>query len=314
MRPPGRPDPSSVRLPGPWAHRSISANGIRLHVAECGEGPLVVLLHGFPEFWWSWRHQLTGLAERGFRAVAVDLRGYGDSDKPPRGYDLWTLAGDVAGLIRGLGESRAHVVGHGWGGHVGWTVTALHPRLVRSLAVLGAPHPLAIRRAVVRDVRGQGRATAGLALGFQLPRWPERSLRVDGGARVERIMRAWAGPNWSVTDDFATAAGRYRTAIQVPGVAHCALEYYRWAARSQVRAEGRRFAAAVSRPAEVPVLQVHGVADPWALPGTAAASMRWVGPEHELRLLADTGHFPHEERPAEVTALLGTFLARGQRP
>ncbi|MDN5751050.1 MAG: alpha/beta hydrolase, partial [Pseudonocardia sp.] len=156
MRP---PDPSSVRLPGPWAHRSISANGIRLHVTECGDGPLVVLLHGFPEFWWTWRHQLVGLAARGYRAVAVDLRGYGDSDKPPRGYDLWTLAGDVAGLIGALGESRAHVVGHDWGALIGWTVAAVHPRRVRSLAVLGGPHPLAVRGAVVVDPRGQGRAT-----------------------------------------------------------------------------------------------------------------------------------------------------------
>jgi len=114
---PGRsvPDASSVRLPGPWQHRDVSANGIRLHVAETGDAgaPLVVLLHGFPEFWWTWRRQLPALAEAGFRAVAVDLRGYGDSDKPPRGYDLWTLAGDVAGLIRALGEPTARIVGHG---------------------------------------------------------------------------------------------------------------------------------------------------------------------------------------------------------
>ena len=81
-----------------------------MHVAEAGTGPLVILLHGFPEFWWSWRHQLPALAAAGMRAVAVDLRGYGDSDKPPRGYDLWTLAGDVAGLVRALGEPTAHIV------------------------------------------------------------------------------------------------------------------------------------------------------------------------------------------------------------
>ena len=119
----GRPSPdaSSVRLPGPWQHREVSANGIRLHLAECGDpgAPLVVLLHGFPEFWWTWRRQLPVLADAGFHAVAVDLRGYGDSDKPPRGYDLWTLAGDVAGLIRALGEPSARVVGHGWGGMIG---------------------------------------------------------------------------------------------------------------------------------------------------------------------------------------------------
>jgi pimeloyl-ACP methyl ester carboxylesterase len=301
-------DASSVRLPGPWTHRAVSANGIRLHVAECGEGPLVVLVHGFPEFWWSWRHQLTALAGHGYRAVAVDLRGYGDSDKPPRGYDLWTLAGDVAGLIRALGESRAHVVGHDWGGLVAWTLTALHPLRVESLTVLGAPHPLAVRSSVVRDLAGQGRATASYALGFQLPRLPERSLRIHDGARVERIMRRWAGADWAASDDFAAAVAQCRRAVQVPGVVHCAMEYYRWALRSQARIEGRRFAAAVARVPEVPVLQIHGADDPCLLTRTAAASQRWAGPRHTLEVLADTGHFPHEEHPAAVNDLVTAFL------
>jgi pimeloyl-ACP methyl ester carboxylesterase len=305
----GGPDASSLRLPGPWTHRAVSANGIRLQVAECdGGGPLVVLLHGFPEFWWSWRHQLPLLAERGYRVVAVDLRGYGGSDKPPRGYDLWTLAGDVAGLIRALGEPRAHLVGHDWGGLIAWTVTALHPRLVLSLSAVAAPHPLAVRATIVRDPRGQGRATARYAAAFQLPRWPERSLRRHDGARVERILRGWSAPEWAGSDDFADAVGHYRRAIQVTGVVHSALEYYRWALRSQVRAEGRRFAAAVARPPAVPVLQVHGALDPCLLASTAAASQRWAGPEHRLHVMAGTGHFPHEERPAETTALLTDFL------
>src|SRR5690349_6797661 len=262
MRPPG-PDPSTVRWPGPWTHQGVSANGIRLHVAECDGGrPLVVLLHGFPQLWWAWRHQLPALAGHGYRVVAVDLRGYGDSDKPPRGYDLWTLAGDVAGLVRALGEPRAHLVGHGWGGVIGWTVAALHPRVVRSLTVLGAPHPLAVRRAVLRAPRGQGRATARYALRMQVPRLPERALVADGGAGAERVLRAWAGPEWVASDDFAAAVPRYRQAARISGVAHCSAEYYRWAVRSQLRAEGRRFAAAVARPTEVPVLAVHGEVDP----------------------------------------------------
>ena len=308
MRPPGGPDPTAVRLPGPWTHRAVSANGIRLHVAECGAGPLVVLLHGFPEFWWAWRHQLVALADRGHRVVAVDLRGFGDSDKPPRGYDLWTLAGDVAGLIRALGESRADVVGHGWGGMIGWTVTALHPRLVRSLAVLGAPHPLAVRRAVLRDPRGQGRAAAAYALGFQLPRWPERSLRVNGGARVETILTAGSGRDWAASADFTEAVQQYRMAIRVPGVVHSALEYFRWAARSQLRAEGRRFAAAVARPAAVPVLQVHGADDPWLLASTAAAAAPWAGGDHQRHVLPGVGHFPHEAAPGLLDRLLAEFL------
>jgi len=307
VRCPASPGPSAIRLPGPWTHRDVSANGIRLHVAECGDGPLVVLLHGFPEFWWSWRHQLTELAEAGFRAAAVDLRGYGGSDKTPRGYDLWTLAGDVAGLVRALGERQAHILGNGWGGLVGWTVAALHPRLVASLAVLGAPHPLAIRRAVVRDPAGQGMATLSYVGGFQLPRLPERSLTRDGGARVERIMRAWSGPAWPATDDFAEAVEHNRRAIRVQGVAYCALEYYRWAARSQLRAEGRRYAAAVRDPVRVAVLRVHGELDPCLLLRTAQASRRWGG---QLRVLPGVGHFPHQEAPVATTALLTEFLRR----
>lgn len=307
MRPPAGPGPAEIRVPGPWRHREVSANGVRLHVAELGAGPLVVLLHGFPEFWWSWRHQLTGLAAAGFRAVAADLRGYGGSDKPPRGYDLWTLAGDAAGLVRALGERSAHVVGHGWGGQIGWTVATLQPRLVASLTVLDAPHPLAVRGRVVRDPRGQGRATLGYAAAFQLPRWPERSLTRDGGARVERIMRRWSGPAWPLTDDFAEAAARNRRAIQVPGTAHCALEYYRWAARSQLRAEGRRFAAAMADPVRVPVLRVHGERDPSVLVGTAEAASRWAG-GGPLRVLPGVGHFPHQEAPGATTALLAEFL------
>ena len=306
MRPPA---PESVLLPGPWTHRHVSANGIRLHVAECGDGPLVVLLHGFPEFWLAWRHQLVGLAEQGFRAVAVDLRGYGDSDKPPRGYDLWTLAGDVAGLVPALGESRAAVVGHGWGGVIGWTVAAVHPRRVSALVTVGAPHPLAVRREVVRGGWGQARALSAVVR-FQLPRLPERDLHVDEGARVERIMRAWSGAAWSTTDDFAEAVAHCRSAIRVPGVAHCAMEYYRWAVRSQLRAEGRRFAAAVARPAEVPVLGLHGADDPVLLPQTAAASTPWAGEHHTLEVWPGVGHFPHEECPDTVTARIAAFLNR----
>jgi pimeloyl-ACP methyl ester carboxylesterase len=304
----GGPEPSSVRLPGPWTHRDVSANGIRLHVAEYGQGPLVVLLHGFPEFWWSWRHQLTGLADAGFRAVAVDLRGYGDSDKPPRGYDLWTLAGDVAGLIRALGEPEARIAGHDWGGVIGWTVAALHPRLVHSLAVLAAPHPLAMRAALATDPRGQGRATASYALGFQVPRRPENSLRADDGARVETIMREWSGEAWTQTEDFAEAVAHNRSAIRIPAVAHCSLEYYRWAMRSQLRAEGRRFAAAMARPARMPVLQLHGADDPCVLESTVLRSRRWAAGPFTHHPFDATGHFLHEERPDETTALLTKFL------
>lgn len=304
------PDPSTVRVAGPWVHRDVSANGIRLHVAELGDGPLVLLLHGFPEFWWSWRHQLVGLAGAGFRAVAVDLRGYGDSDKPPRGYDGWTLAGDAAGLVRALGERTAAVVGHDWGAVLAWTVATLHPRLVRSIAALSAPHPLAMRRQLWRDRRGQ-RAASRYLLGFQLPRLPERRLRADDAAYVGQLMRSWSGRPWTGTAEFAEAERRNREAIQIPGVAHCALEYYRWAARSQLRSEGRRFAAALDRRVTVPALQLHGHADPCVLERTARASAAWSGVGYRYVALPGVGHFPHQEAPQRTTEVLVDFL-RGQ--
>jgi pimeloyl-ACP methyl ester carboxylesterase len=304
------PDPSSVRIPGPWRHHDVSANGIRLHVAECGDGPLVVLVHGFPEFWWAWRHQLVGLAEAGFRVVAVDLRGFGDSDKPPRGYDLWTLSGDLAGLIRALGGRQADVVGAGWGGAIGWTLAARHSRLVRSLVVLGAAHPLALRRAAWTDPAGQGRAGVRRALEFQVPLLPERALRADGAARVGRLLREWSGPAWPHDPEFDEVVRRSREAMLIPAVPHSALEYFRWALRSQARPDGRRFALDMARPVGVPVLQLHGSVDPLLLERTARASQRWVGGRYEFQALAGVGHFPHQEAAGPTTTLIGQFLTR----
>ncbi|GLY68631.1 alpha/beta fold hydrolase [Amycolatopsis taiwanensis] len=302
------PDPSTVRLRGPWTHRDVSANGIRMHIAEAGHGPTVLLLHGFAEFWWAWRHQLLTLADAGFHVVAADLRGYGDSDKPPRGYDGWTLAGDVAGLVRALGERRAHLVGHDWGGMLAWTVAALHPRLVESVSVLGGAHPLAYRSAVGRQ-RGQARASSYL-FRFQLPMAPERRLVADDAAEVERLLRAWSGPGWPRTDDFAETASAFRHAMLVPGVAHSALEYYRWAFRAQFRGEGRRFRAAVRDRVTAPVLQLHGDADPCVLPETARASAPWQGAGSRFESFAGVGHFPHLEDPERTSKSLLAFLAQ----
>ncbi|MGH3683605.1 MAG: alpha/beta fold hydrolase [Pseudonocardiaceae bacterium] len=300
------PDPSSVRIPGPWTHREVSANGIRLHVAEVGTGPLVLLLHGFPEFWWSWRHQLPALAAAGMRAVAVDLRGYGDSDKPPRGYDLWTLSGDVAGLVRALGEHQADLVGHDWGGVLSWCTAALHPRVVRSVAALAAPHPRAMGEALWRDA-AQRHAVRYLA-GFQAPWLPERRLTRDGAVLVEQILRGGAGPRWGTSGEFTTVARRYREAMLIPASAHCALEYYRWVGRSQLRFDGRRLSRAVDRSIRVPVLQLHGADDPYLLERTARRSARWAGDGYRYEALPGVGHFVQQEAPEHTTALLTEFL------
>jgi len=297
------PDLASVMVDGPWTHREISANGMRFHAAEMGDGPLVVLLHGFPQFWWSMRHQLEALAHAGYRAVAPDLRGYGGSDKPPRGYDAITLAGDVAGVIRALGARDAVVVGHDWGGFAAWATAALEPGQVRAIAALAAPHPLRFRNALLAEPRGQLRASTHL-LGFQRPWIPERQLISDDAAQVGRMLHAWSGPGWPD----AETARRYRAQFQIPHVAHSALEYYRWLLRSQLRPDGVRFTQAMRSPLRVPTLQLHGALDSCVLPRTAAGSGRYVGGPYSWRIVEDAGHFLPEEAPKQVNAEIVRWL------
>jgi pimeloyl-ACP methyl ester carboxylesterase len=291
------PEPSVVLVDGPWQHRDVSAAGLRFHVAEAGprDGPLALLLHGFPEFWWSWRAQLVALGAAGFHAVAPDLRGYGATDKPPRGYDAYTLSADVAGLVRALGARDALLVGAGWGGYLGWTTATLHPRVVRSLAVLSAPHPL---RAYAGLRSGpQLRAAAYLA-GFQVPRLPEARLR--SGTQVAELLERWGGPGFPD----AETRDRCAQAMAIPAAAHCALEHYRWAARSQARPEGRRFRRVLAPGVQAPVLQVHGEVDGCVLLDTVAGSEAYAHGGYTLRVLPRVGHFPHEEAPDEVSAAL----------
>ena len=292
------PAEHDVLVPGPWTHRDVSANGTRFHVAEAGSGPLVLLLHGFPQFWWAWRHQLAGLADAGLRAVAPDLRGYGASDKPPRGYDAYTLSSDVAGMIRALGARQAHVVGHDWGGVLAWTVATLHPGIVRRLVVVGMPHPLALRGALRRDL-GQLRASSYIGY-FQLPKLPEARLQRHDGAFVGQLLRRWGGPGFP---DAETEA-RCREAMQIPGAAHCSLEWYRWAVRSLTRPSGLRFLRLLDRGVGVPTLQLHGELDGCLLPGSATGSDAWVDAPYELRVLPGVGHFPHQEAPELVSDAL----------
>lgn len=297
------PDLDGVLVDGPWSHREISANGTRFHLAEMGDGPLVVLLHGFPQFWWSMRHQLEALAEAGYRAVAPDLRGYGGSDKPPRGYDALTLASDIAGMIRALGSRDAVVIGHDWGGLGAWSTAVLHPGAVRALAVLAAPHPVRFRNALLTEPRGQLQASRHL-LGFQRPWLPERQLVADDGEQVARMLHAWSAPGWPDAD----TERRYRAQIQVAHVAHSALEYYRWLLRSQLRPDGLRYSRLMRQPVGVPTLQLHGALDTCVLPRSAAGSGRYVGGPYSWRIIEDAGHFLQEESPKTVSAEILRWL------
>ncbi len=310
---PGGDVASAVELPGPWSHRHVAANGARFHVADCrphdvgaptgADRRLVVFLHGFPQFWWAWRSQLPAVAAAGHRAVALDLRGYGGSDKTPEGYDPFTLARDVAGVVKALGERRAVLVGHGWGGYLAWACAVLHPREVSAVATLAAPHPAVLLRALRR---GRRSGVLRHVLAMQVPLRPERRLADPGSGFLRQHLERWSGPGSTFPD--AEVVATYQRAISLWPASHCALEYHRWLVRSRVRTDGRRFLRALAEPVQVPVLALSGGADPALPAGAAAASRPYVRAPMTEHVLPGVGHFLPEEAPESVSRLLVDWL------
>jgi pimeloyl-ACP methyl ester carboxylesterase len=289
---------------GPWVHRNVSAHGSRFHTVEAGDGPALVFLHGFPTFWWTWRNQLPHFADLGYRAIAMDLRGYAGSDHPPEGYDPMTLAGDVAAVLRSSGVDQATVIGHGWGGFIAWTMAVTDPDLVAGIVPIGMAHPRALRRSGFRSVK-QLRSLR-YAASWQFPFWPERSLQAHGGARIAELLHQWSGtPSWPDT----STVDRYRAAFSRWPTAHTAVEYHRWAVRSLIRPDGIGFMRRMRQPIEVPVLHVHGARDPMIHESSALASAASVHGPYEFALM-DAGHFPHEEIPMAFNATVSDWLSR----
>jgi pimeloyl-ACP methyl ester carboxylesterase len=175
-------------------HRIVDVGGLRMHVAERGEGPLVILLHGFPECWYSWRHQIAALADAGFRAVAPDQRGYGRTDRPEAidRYTLLHLVGDVVGLIGALGAERAIVVGHDWGAPVAWHMALLRPDRVAGVAGLSVPFT---PRMPVSPMRGWREAFGDrfYQVYFQEPGVAERELEADTRETMRRLLVGASG-------------------------------------------------------------------------------------------------------------------------
>jgi pimeloyl-ACP methyl ester carboxylesterase len=187
------------------SHNKIKSNGISLHVAEKGTGPLVVLLHGFPELWYSWRHQIGFLADRGYHVVAPDLRGYGDSDAPAsiESYTIFHLVGDIVGLIDHFGEQQAHVVGFGWGAVIGWNLSLFRPDKVKCFVAISVPYfqrdPNTSFLQVYRQVYGDGFHMCQ----FQEPGKAERSFaRYDYLTVIKKFLRV------TKTNEFIASPGK----------------------------------------------------------------------------------------------------------
>jgi pimeloyl-ACP methyl ester carboxylesterase len=209
-------------------HRFVETNGIRLHCAVDGDGPLVILLHGFPECWYSWRHQIAALAPR-FRVVAPDLRGYNESDKPPgvAAYALSELVADVHGLVRAFGETQAVIVGHDWGGGVAWTFAMEHPEATRRLVVMNCPHPAIFSQQLAGNLQQLGRSW--YMFFFQIPWLPETLLGLGHARGVADAIRRSAVRRDAITQEDLE---RLRDAASRPGALEAAINYYRAAFRS----------------------------------------------------------------------------------
>jgi pimeloyl-ACP methyl ester carboxylesterase len=208
-------------------HERRLVNGINLHCAVAGEGPLVLLLHGFPEFWYSWRHQIPELAKH-FTVVAPDMRGYNESDKPPQvnDYVISTLVEDVVQLIHSFGYERAVVVGHDWGAAIAWQVALTHPEMVEKLGILNVPHPRLFIQNLLTNPRQMLRSWY-IAF-FQVPWLPEQVIKVGNYRFIDQAFRGMAVHKQQFTNE---DIAQYKAAIAKPRAVTSAVNYYRAAAR-----------------------------------------------------------------------------------
>jgi epoxide hydrolase 4 len=271
---------------------------IRLHYVEAGTGPLVVLLHGFPEFWFGWRYQIPALAAAGFRVVAPDMRGYNLSSKPKgvHCYAVHALAADVRDLIGERGEERAFLVGHDWGAVVAWYVAMNHPEVVARLAILNGPHPRRMLRGLRRP---RQMARSWYVFFFHLPWLPERTVRAG---------RWWLGRNALATAARADAFSpddveRYIDAWSQPGAVTAMINYYRAASR---RAPTQMQAAL--RPVTAPTRIIWGERDRYLGTELAEPERADVPNLEQVIRVADASHWVQHDQPDRVTSLLVEFF------
>ncbi|MGH7987105.1 MAG: alpha/beta fold hydrolase [Candidatus Binataceae bacterium] len=288
----------------PWRfERLLLPNGLNMQVARAGAGPLVVMLHGFPECWYSWRHQIRALCGS-FECAAPDMRGYGGTDAPRAvaNYTIEKLVEDVAGLVQVLGRERAMIVGHDWGGAVAWATALMRPELVERLCVLNCPHPARFLLELRRNPRQMLRSW--YMVFFQVPYLADAMLRANGAALVGRAIRSTAVNKRAFSDD---DLAHFRKAFERPYSATAALNYYRALRRRDLMRTPppdhwmrRRIAA--------PTLLIWGERDV-ALGKEMTYGMQelFSGP-FEIKYVPDSGHWVQQERPNVVNQYLREFL------
>jgi pimeloyl-ACP methyl ester carboxylesterase len=277
-------------------HR-LRGHGVELHVVTAGpaSGHPIILLHGFPDFWYGWRHQIDALAARGFRLIIPDQRGYGESDKPAEvaAYDICELSGDVLGLMDALQLRRASLVGHDFGGAVAWWIAANHPERVERLVILNCPHFAVYRRA---HLGLEQLARSWYVYALVTPRLSERACRA---CRYQALIRL--GPGTRDGGMRAEDASVYRAAWARPGVVHGMIAWY----RAMIPALFRRFPH--TRIA-APTLLLWGKRDPFLASAMARPSIELCD-RGELVMLDHATHWLHWDLPDYVNTRIGDWLA-----
>lgn len=282
-----------------WQHHFIETNRIRLHCVTQGEGDLVLLLHGFPEFWYSWRFQIPVLS-RYFKVVVPDLRGYNDSDKPSSGYDLDTLATDIYGLIEGFGYSRAHIVGHDWGGTIAWHVAQKFPQSLNRMAILSAAPVQRFVQEMVSNFDQLRRSW--YILSFQIPGLPEWLIQQNLSEFVKNLLREQAIRKGAFSKEDAQI---YQSALAKPGVLSAALNYYR---QMFLPWNWVRGWAEAPIPVTTPTLVLWGEEDSLVTPKVTNGMESLIAAPFKLKVIPHCGHWIQQEVPQIVNRELLTFL------
>jgi pimeloyl-ACP methyl ester carboxylesterase len=287
---------------------TLDANGLRFRCLAAGppEGPLALLLHGFPEGAESWRFQLEALGAQGLRAVAPDLRGYGGSDCPEGedAYRMSELVADVAALVQSLGAERCHLAGHDWGALVGWAFVEGHPEMVGTWSALSVGHPSALAGAMGGEDPDQRERSSYIGL-FRQRGKAEEVLERDGHLRLRAMYRLGPEPDAVPAD----VVDSYVRGFARPGRLTAALNYYR-----ANLAGDARLADATEACLATPTQLIWGDQDP-ALGRTGAElTADFVAADYRLAVLEGTGHWLQFERPAEVSRLLVDWIRAHAQP
>ncbi len=272
----------------------VETNSVRLHVVQAGpaDGPLIILLHGFPEFWYGWHSQIDALAEAGFWVWAPDQRGYNLSDKPAdtAAYGIDILAADIVGLIDAAGRQKAIVVGHDWGAAVAWWTAIVHADRVERLVVLNVPHPVVMQRFARRD---PGQMLRSWYIGFfQLPWLPETLSRLGNWAMTVRSLRMSSQPGTFTETDLQ----QYRTAWSQPGAFTAMINWYRAALRNPA---SRQPSVRIT----VPTLLIWGARDQFLKREMAQPSIDFCD-NGRLVLLENATHWVQHEEAQRVIELI----------